>query len=159
MGISYTILCFSAWLRPISSGPPLCPSFEVNRYSPLSPLSVTVAGNDFTGREWTHTIRQRPPSPKVKGQQSHGGVRVCVLEMCVRAVSDQLSLVDSLGDSCVCVWAILRYVRHVRLSLFVCVKYVLFLSVSEHMLVCVYPLEQVEAEIRFWSSAHGVWMC
>lgn len=28
---------------------------------------------------------------------------MCVFEMCVRAVSDQLSAVDSLSDSCICV--------------------------------------------------------
>lgn len=32
-----------------------------------------------------------------------GGVRVCVFEMCMKPVSDQLSAVDSLSDWCICV--------------------------------------------------------
>lgn len=77
---------------------------------PLWPLTVTAAGNDFIHREWTHTIRQQPPSPKVKGQRSHLGVSLKCVCGCSQ-INCQLWTV--------CVWAIQWYVRHVWLS--VCV--------------------------------------
>lgn len=64
---------------PLPSGT----QFEVNQFRPLLSLTVTLAGNDFTHGEWIRTIRQQPPSPKVKGQCSHRGIRsVCVWNVC-----------------------------------------------------------------------------
>lgn len=41
---------------------PHCAPFGGHPARQLSPLLATWAGNDFTHREWAHTVRQRPPS-------------------------------------------------------------------------------------------------
>ncbi len=78
------------------------PSFEVNQYSPSCP-------SQSLWQEMTsHTENEPTPSDNdplhLRSKVSRvTGESVCVFEMCVRAFSDQLSAVDSLSDSCVCV--------------------------------------------------------
>lgn len=132
--ISYTILCLPCWVLPTPPShwvphPTPSPTTTGHPTQPHLPLTVTLAGNDFTHGEWIHTITQQAPSPQLKGQQSHGGVSawgsqcmrggrsVHLLEMCMRVDSEQLSLAESL--SVVFVWRVLWYFQpcvtiHVR---------------------------------------------
>lgn len=59
------------------------PPFWGQPMQQLSPFLVTRAGNDFTRREWAHTIRQRPPStPGRRSAESQGSASVCVWNVC-----------------------------------------------------------------------------
>lgn len=46
----------------VTSRPPTVPPSAGHPTRQLSPHPATWAGNDFTRREWAHTVRQRPPS-------------------------------------------------------------------------------------------------
>lgn len=59
----------------VTSRPPTVPPFWGHPTRQLSPLLATRAGNDFTRREWGHTVRQRPPStPGQRPAESRGSV-------------------------------------------------------------------------------------
>lgn len=65
--------CWGLWTSPPQLSTVLwC---VVNQFILLGFFIVTQAGNELTLWEWALTIRQKPFSPKVKGQWSHGEVR------------------------------------------------------------------------------------
>lgn len=135
---------------------PSCVMLHINYWGqpihPLSFFSVTLTGNDLTQREWITPSDNSPLSPKFRDLRSHGGVRLCVYEMCVRTVSDQLLLMDILSDSCICVS--ISVVCQACMTVCVCL-YVLFLS------VCVYTC--IHLGRHFWLSVYVafkyVWAC
>lgn len=114
----------------VTSWPPTVPPFWGHPTRQLSPLLATRAGNDFTHREWGHTVRQRPPStPGQRSAESRGSVSaIARTSACAWDVCEGRPLISgrrrTVWVTHVFVWAILRNVRHVWLSVHMC--FVLF---------------------------------
>lgn len=128
----------------VTSRPPTVPPFEVNQHSPFRPSQwLWQEMTSHTENEPTPTdnnpLHLRSKVSRVMGESE------CV---CLKCVWGQ-SLINcqwwTVWVTHVCVWAILRYVRHVWLSVCMCLN-MFFLKVCVCMFVCVclHPLGQVE---------------
>lgn len=98
-----------------------------------SPHTATFAPLGNSGRKWLHTQRMSPHRQTttpfncgskvggVTGERECRRAHECACVRCVqRAASDQRSAANSLNESCFRVWVILRNVRHVWLSVHMC---------------------------------------
>lgn len=144
MHISYKILCCPAGLRPVSSGPPLCPCLRSTNIAPF----VT---HSHSGRKWLHTQRMNqhhqtttPFSSGQRSMESWGSQSVCVWNVC------EVSL-WSLVSGGQFEWLTYLRERFCGMSGMCVCKYVLFLSVC----VCVYALGQVESTLLIISLCYA----
>lgn len=135
----------------VTSRPPTVPPFRGHPKQQLSPLLATRAGNDFTRREWGHTVRQRPPStPGQRLAESLGSVSAGAHTSAhAWDVCEGRPLISgrrwTVWVTHVFVWAILRNVRHVWLSVHMC--FVLFFhKVCSCMCVCAARSQVVQVE-------------
>lgn len=147
MHISYKILCCPAGLRPVSSGPPLCPCLRSTNIAPF----VT---HSHSGRKWLHTQRMnqhhQTTTPFSSGQrsvESWGSQSVCVWNVC------EVSL-WSLVSGGQFEWLTYLRERFCGMSGMCVCKYVLFLSVC----VCV-CMHLGRWRVHFWSSVYVMRVC
>lgn len=100
---------------------------------PLLPLPVILAGNDLTCREWTQHQTTNPLTSGQRSMKSWRSQGKCVLETCIKQVSDQLSVPDSLSDSCICVFATVSLQSVCNSVVF----FHFFVCVTLHLCVCI----------------------